>query len=42
MRPLLSVIIPVYNAQQYLDQCLGSVLNQGFEKGQLEIIWNRG
>ena len=38
MRPLLSVIIPVYNAQQYLDQCLGSVLNQGFEKGQLEII----
>lgn len=38
MRPLLSVVIPVYNAQQYLNRCLTSVLNQDFEKGQLEVV----
>lgn len=38
MRPLLSVVIPVYNAQQYLNRCLTSVLDQDFEKGQLEVV----
>ena len=26
--PKLSVIIPVYNAQEYLRRCLDSVINQ--------------
>ena len=34
--PLLSVIIPVYNAEQYLKQCLESVINQTYQN--LEII----
>jgi len=34
--PLLSVIIPVYNVQAYLEECLDSVLGQGFE--DLEVI----
>lgn len=32
----LSVIIPVYNAESYLIECLDSVYNQGFES--LEVI----
>lgn len=35
-RPLVSCIIPVYNAEQYLDQGILSLLNQTYEK--LEII----
>lgn len=33
---MLSVIVPVYNAEKYLDRCLTSLLNQGIE--DYEII----
>ncbi len=36
MNNLISVIIPVYNVEQYLRQCLDSVTNQTYKK--LEII----
>lgn len=34
--PVVSVVIPVYNSEKYLDQCLDSVVGQTFEN--LEII----
>ncbi len=34
--PLISVIIPVYKVEQYLDQCLESVVNQTYSN--LEIL----
>ncbi len=34
--PLLSIIIPVYNVEHYLEECIQSVLNQDFKN--LEII----
>lgn len=34
--PLISVIIPIYNVEQYLEQCLDSVVNQTYRN--LEII----
>ena len=34
--PLISVVIPVYNAEKYLDECIQSVVNQTYKK--LEII----
>ena len=36
MNELISVIIPVYNCKQYLDECVQSVLHQAYSK--LEII----
>lgn len=36
MDDLISVIIPVYNVEQYLDRCINSILNQSYNK--LEII----
>lgn len=35
-QPLISVIIPVYNAEGYLEQCLDSVIHQTYDN--LEII----
>lgn len=36
MKPLISIIIPVYNVEQYLDYCMESVLVQDYKN--LEII----
>ena len=36
MEGLVSVIVPVYKVEQYLDKCLDSIVNQTYEK--LEII----
>ena len=35
-QPLISVIIPVYNVENYLDRCLESIINQTYRN--LEII----
>jgi len=34
--PKISVIVPVYNGEKYLDKCVSSILNQSF--GDLELI----
>lgn len=28
MKELISIIVPVYNVEQYLDDCLISIINQ--------------
>lgn len=38
MSKLLSIIIPVYNAEKYLDQCVRSIMNQGLRKEDFELI----
>lgn len=40
-RPEISVIVPVYNAERYLPDCLDSILNQTF-KGLEMILVNDG
>ena len=36
MNPLISVIVPIYNVEKYLDKCIESIVNQTYKN--LEII----
>lgn len=36
MNPIISIIVPIYNAEQYLNRCLDSVLAQDYK--ELEVI----
>lgn len=35
---LLSIIVPVYNIENYITRCIESLLNQGFSQNEYEII----
>ena len=36
MSPLISVIVPIYNVEKYLNRCVDSLINQTYNR--LEII----
>lgn len=36
MEELVSIVVPVYNAEKYLDKCVGSIVNQTYKN--LEVI----
>ena len=36
--PLISIIVPIYNAERYLHQCIDSILNQEFRDYELWLI----
>ncbi|MBS4814491.1 MAG: glycosyltransferase, partial [Bacteroides sp.] len=38
--PLISVLIPVYNVEKYVERCILSVLNQTMQEGVEVIIVN--
>jgi glycosyltransferase EpsH len=38
IKPLISVIVPVYNAESYLRNCIGSILEQDFNDFELILI----
>ena len=37
-KPLISIIIPVYNAEKYLNRCVDSILNQSFKDLELILV----
>lgn len=38
MEPLISVIVPVYKVEQYLDRCVDSVLAQTYENTEILLV----
>ncbi len=36
--PEISVIVPVYNAEKYLDDCISSIINQTFRDFELILL----
>ncbi len=36
--PLISIIVPIYNAESFLNQCVDSILSQGFRDFELWLI----
>lgn len=36
--PLVSIIVPVYNVERYLDKCLNSILKQTFHEFELILV----
>lgn len=37
-RPLLSIIVPVYNVEKYIERCIKSILNQSFTNFELILV----
>ena len=37
-RPIISVIVPVYNTQKFIDRCLKSIIRQTFKNFEIIII----
>lgn len=38
MGPIISIVVPVYNVEKYLSTCFDSLLNQGLDMSDYEII----
>ena len=39
--PLISILVPVYNCEAYLDECISSIINQDYENLQI-VLANDG
>lgn len=38
MKPLISIIVPVYNVARYLNRCIDSLINQEYENIQIVLV----
>lgn len=38
MRPLITVIVPIYNCENYIDKCIRSILNQTYTNIELILV----
>ena len=38
MNPIISIVVPIYNVEKYLPQCIDSILNQSFKDFELILV----
>lgn len=38
MKPIISIIVPIYNVERYLSRCIESILNQSFKEFELILV----
>lgn len=38
MKPIISIIVPIYNVEKYLSRCIESILNQSFKEFELILV----
>ena len=38
MNPIVTILVPVHNHEQYIGRCLRSLLNQNFPRNYFEIM----
>ena len=38
MKPLISIIVPIYNTESYLEKCLDSLVNQTLKNIEIFLI----
>lgn len=38
MKPIISIIVPIYNVEKYLSKCIDSILNQTFKEFELILV----
>lgn len=38
MKPLFSIIVPVYNVEKFISRCINSVISQSYEKWELILV----
>jgi len=36
--PIFSIIIPIYNLENYIEKCISSILNQSFNRIEVVLI----
>lgn len=36
--PLISVIVPIFNAEKYLDKCIGSIVGQSYDNMEIILV----
>ena len=35
---LFNIVVPLYDAEKYIEKCLNSILNQSYKKFQLKVV----
>ena len=38
MNPLITIIVPAYNVEKYIDRCINSIINQSYQNLQVIIV----
>ena len=35
---IFNIVVPVFNAEKYIEKCLNSILNQSYKRFQVQVV----